>query len=56
MSDLMLDEMNRLYASQVPSDFEKSVANEIFAWSMLQDEVFEDKKDLINAFWKEKLK
>lgn len=56
MTDLMLDEMKRIAAVDVPSDFELSVANEIFAWSMLQDQVFPTTKDLISAFWEEKLK
>lgn len=55
MTDLVVDEMNRVSAKQVVSEFEQKISDEIFAWSMLQDKMFSTTKDLINAFWKEKL-
>ena len=55
MDNIMADEINRVSPEKVLSEFELKIADEIFAWSMLQDKMFATTKDLINAFWKEKL-
>lgn len=55
MTDLMTDEMNRVSATEVLSEFEEQIASEIFDWSKHTDRMFLSLKDTINAFWAEKL-
>jgi len=56
MTDLMIDEVNRVSAKEVFSEFEEQIQSEIFAWSKHPDNMFFSlTKDIINAFWAEKL-
>lgn len=56
MQDLLKDELNRVNASQVYSEYETQIMEEIYAWAMLQDQVWTSSKEVVEAFWKEKLK
>ena len=49
------EEVNRINAADVVSDFEKQVSNEVWKWAMLQDRVWETTQDVFKDFWKEKL-
>jgi hypothetical protein len=56
MTDIMIDEANRVSAKEVFSEFEEQIQSEIFSWSKHPDNMFFSlTKDIINAFWTEKL-
>lgn len=55
MFNYVKEEQNKANATEAPSDFEVFMLGEIAQWRSLQDCVFEDWKDAVDAFWKEKL-
>lgn len=55
MFNYVAEEKNKVNAMEAFSDFEFFMLGEIAEWRSLQDRVFEDWKDTVNAFWAEKL-
>lgn len=51
---MSVDKIAQLNVETVTSEFEATIADEIYAWVMNQDITYGNFKDAVVAFWKEK--
>jgi len=52
---MIQDEINRIYAEPITSEFEFYMMSQIMSWRLGQDKKFGSNKNMINAFWSERL-
>jgi hypothetical protein len=55
MTDIVQEEISRIYSKEVKSSFEKDLEQEIIIWANKRDMHNLSLKAMANMFWKEKL-